>query len=98
MITNSNYPGHTTLLFMELGLLKVQNMFKLQILKFYYQLSYDKFSSYFITAFEAISQEAVNRIIQSSPAKTCDLDPIPTSLLKQCIELTPIVTTIVNKC
>ena len=50
-----------------------------------------------ITAFEAISREAVNRIIQSSPAKTCDLDPIPTSLLKKCIELTPIITTIVNK-
>ena len=50
-----------------------------------------------ITAFEAISREAVNGIIQSSPAKTCDLDPIPTSLLKKCIELTPIITTIVNK-
>ena len=43
-----------------------------------------------------ISREAVNRIIQSSPAKTCDLDPIPTSLPKKCIELTPIITTIVN--
>ena len=50
-----------------------------------------------ITAFEAIRREAVNRIIQSSPTKTCDFDPIPTSLLKKCIELTPIITTIVNE-
>ena len=46
-----------------------------------------------ITAFEVISRETVNRIVQSSPAKTCDLDPIPTSLLKKCIELTPIMLT-----
>ena len=40
LITNSNYSAHTTTLFNELGLLKVQDMFKLKLLKFYYKLSY----------------------------------------------------------
>ena len=43
LITNSNYSAHTTSLFIELGLLKVQDMFKLKLLKFYYKLSYDLF-------------------------------------------------------
>ena len=31
LITNSNYSAHTTLLFIELSLLKVQDMFKLKL-------------------------------------------------------------------
>ena len=34
LITNSSYTAHTTPLFIELGLPKVQNMFKLKLLKF----------------------------------------------------------------
>ena len=40
LITNSNYSAHTTPPFIELGILKVQDMFKLKLLKFYYKLSY----------------------------------------------------------
>ena len=33
-----------------------------------------------------------------SPSKSCELDPIPTHLLKRCINvLAPLITTIVNK-
>ena len=39
LITNSSYTAHTTLLFIELGLLKIQDKFKLKLLKFYYKLS-----------------------------------------------------------
>ena len=33
-----------------------------------------------------------------SPAKSCELDPLPTWILKECIaELLPVITGIVNK-
>ena len=36
-------------------------------------------------------------IIKLSPVKPCELDPLPTWLLKECIpELVPIITDIVN--
>ena len=62
LITNSNYYAHTTPLFIELGLLKVQDMFKLKLLKFYYKLSYDLLPSYFQTYRHVIEREL-----------TCDL-------------------------
>ena len=43
------------------------------------------------------SCEEVREVILSSPIKTCDLDPIPTWLLKKCIDqLLPIITAIIN--
>ena len=37
------------------------------------------------------------KLIRSTPNKSCDLDPIPTTLLKQCCaELLPIITSIIN--
>ena len=62
LITNSTYSAHTTPLFIELCLLKVQDMFKLKLLKFYYKLSYDLLPSYFQTYREVIDREP-----------TCDL-------------------------
>ena len=56
LTTNSNYCAHTTPLFIELGLLKVQDMFKLKLLKFYYKLSYDLVPSYFQTYREVIER------------------------------------------
>ena len=47
LITNSSYTAHTTPLFIELGLLKVQDMFKLKLLKFYYKLSSNLLPQYF---------------------------------------------------
>ena len=47
--------------------------------------------------FRTMSEEEVLNIIKSTPNKSCDLDPIPTSLVLDCISvlLTPI-TNIVN--
>ena len=64
LITNSNYSAHTTPLFIELGLLKVQDMFKLKLLKFYYKLSYDLVPSYFQTYREVIEREPTRDIRQ----------------------------------
>ena len=64
LITNSNYSAHTTPLFIELGLLKVQDMFKLKLLKFYYKLSYDLLPSYFQTYRHAIEREPTRDLRQ----------------------------------
>ena len=41
--------------------------------------------------------EEIKKIIQESPCKSCELDPIPTWLLKACIdELLPALTNIIN--
>ena len=64
LITNNNYSTHTTPLFIERGLLKVQDMFKLKLLKFYYKLSYDLVPSYFQTYREVIEREATRDLMQ----------------------------------
>ena len=64
LITNSNYSAHTTPLFIELGLLKVQDMFKLKLLKFYYKLSYDLLTSYFQTYRHVIEREPTRDLRQ----------------------------------
>lgn len=49
-------------------------------------------------AFAAVSVNDVAKLITSSPAKSCGLDPIPTDLLKESVnELSPIITMILNK-
>ena len=47
--------------------------------------------------FTAVSHEHVRKILSASPTKSCTLDPIPTWLLKQCLDqLVPVLTLIVN--
>ena len=47
--------------------------------------------------FEPVTEGDISLIIKSSKPKSCELDPIPTTLLKQCsTELTPIITRIAN--
>ena len=42
-------------------------------------------------------QQEIRNIIKLSPEKSCELDPLPTWLLKECIaELVPAITDIVN--
>ncbi|XP_072018475.1 uncharacterized protein [Amphiura filiformis] len=49
------------------------------------------------TAFRAVTKEDVGSIISSSVIKSCPLDPIPSSLLKDCLEsLLPSITRVVN--
>ena len=43
------------------------------------------------------SQDEVKKLILSTKSKSCSMDPIPTSLLKECLSsLLPVITTIVN--
>ena len=52
-------------------------------------------SSEFFSLF--LSEELICRLISQSPTKSCTLDPIPTTLTKQCVhDLAPLVTRIVN--
>ena len=47
--------------------------------------------------FMPITESDVERLVAIAPCKTCELDPIPTWLLKQCSsELVPLITTIIN--
>ena len=47
--------------------------------------------------FMPITESDVERLVAVAPCKTCELDPIPTWLLKQCSsELVPLITTIIN--
>lgn len=49
------------------------------------------------TEFEAVLQEAVRKLVSISPAKSCETDPIPTSVVKECLdELLPALSTMVN--
>jgi hypothetical protein len=51
-----------------------------------------------ISQFESATVSEIIKLISSSPSKSCELDPIPTHLLKRCINvLAPLITTIVNK-
>ena len=47
--------------------------------------------------FTSLSEEDVRKIIMRSKTTSCELDPLPTFILKQCLdELLPILTLIVN--
>ena len=48
--------------------------------------------------FKAVSESDIEKIIKKSASKSCILDPIPTHLVKQCLDvLVPVITRIVNK-
>ena len=59
---------------------------------------YDKhFTGTPLTTFMDATELEVRNIIKRSPAKSCELDPLPIRLLKECIvELVPTITDIVN--
>ena len=40
-----------------------------------------------LVAFETVSSETILKTIKACTNKTCDLDPMPTELLKSCIEI-----------
>ena len=62
-------------------------------------LSADKrFTGEHLSSFTPTSISEVSKIIQSAPSKHCELDPIPTHLLKSCLnEFLPAMTNIVNR-
>ena len=50
-----------------------------------------------ITVFRQVSEEAVDKIIKTSPTKSCLLDPWLTFLIKECIDiLLPLLTKLIN--
>ena len=50
-----------------------------------------------LSHFRPVDISEITKIVMHSPSKQCELDPIPTSLLKLCISvLAPTITTIVN--
>ncbi len=50
-----------------------------------------------LTTFAPVTEEEVRRLIMAAPSKSCELDPIPTPLLKTCLDvlITPI-TSLIN--
>ena len=55
------------------------------------------FSGTLLSTFMDATEIEIRNIIKLSPAKSCELDPLPTWLLKECIaELVPTITDIVN--
>ena len=47
--------------------------------------------------FQEVNENDVSRIIKSSTSASCELDPLPTTLTKKCIdELLPVITAMVN--
>ena len=56
-----------------------------------------KFRGVAMNCFEPVTESDVERLVSNAPAKSCDLDPIPTWLLKLCsCELLPIITNVIN--
>ena len=50
-----------------------------------------------MTCFELATAHEVRKLIINSPSKTCDLDPIPTELLKSCLDVLLVpITQMVN--
>ena len=62
-------------------------------------IPYPRFLQNEFISFRTMSEDEVLKIIKSIPSKSCDLDPIPTSLVLDCISvlLTPIMNN-VNYC
>ena len=50
-----------------------------------------------LVVFQPVTTIEIHKLILSTPNKSCDLDPIPTTLVKQCCaELLPNITNIIN--
>ena len=57
-----------------------------------------EFSGPAFAEFQLVTEDFVKIVLQEMPKKSCDLDPIPTSVLYDCLdEIIPIVTSIMNK-
>ena len=57
-----------------------------------------EFSGIVFAEFQLVTEYFVTTVVQEMPKKSCDLDPIPTPVLYDCLdEIIPIVTSIINK-
>ena len=64
MITNSSYIAHTTPLFVEEKLLKVQEILKLKLLKFHYKLCNNLLPPYFDSYRDVIDRKPLSALRQ----------------------------------
>ena len=55
IMSNSEYVAHSETLFKTLKLLKIEDVYKLKLMKFYYNLSYNLLPSYFNYYVEVIN-------------------------------------------
>jgi hypothetical protein len=50
-----------------------------------------------MTTFNLTTEDEVQKLVMSAPTKSCNIDPIPTWLLKECLPaLLPVLTKLVN--
>ena len=57
-----------------------------------------KFSGTVFVEFQLVTEDFVKTVVQEMPQKSCDLDPMPTSVLYDCLdENIPTVTNIIKK-
>ena len=50
-----------------------------------------------LTVFTQVTQDKIGKITSKSPTKSCLLDPLPTSLIEECIDIVlPSITKLVN--
>ena len=62
------------------------------------QPHYDKFEGTTLTVFKPVEQEFVRSIIQKSAKNFCELDPLPSKLFMNCLDIIlPYITHILNK-
>ena len=93
IITCSKYNAHSEPLFKELNLLKLEDIRKLQELKFYYKLVHRQLPSYF----KCISVTTMNAVHQHNTRQSGNLysDRVKHDFAKRCIRFSVIDT--VNK-
>ena len=57
-----------------------------------------KFTGQHLTRLAPASSDEIEKLLVKSPSKSCELDPMPTYLLKQCVNnILPVITAMVNK-
>lgn len=60
-------------------------------------VTYTMFVGIFLIKFEPLPLDSMKKLIMKSPAKSCEIDPIPNSIVKECLEkLSAAISCIIN--
>ena len=63
----------------------------------YENVQHPLFTGLFLSNFQAVSEDEVKSVLKNFPLKTCELDPVPSTLLKDILDLAlPSITAIIN--
>lgn len=58
---------------------------------------YSSYCSMSFTAFRRVDMDCLRKLVLRAPTKSCLLDPVPTNIMKDCLdELLPILSTMIN--